>query len=190
MRYFLPSFVVLAFTTLILGFAYPLGIQLFADNFYPTQAKGSLMSRDGRVVGSYLIAYPSYQGDMYFQSRPSNAAISAGVLVGSASNLALTNSELWENATENAVDWKESEKDSAAIPANEMVFASASGLDPNISYESAVAQVPRISIASRIPPESLLAIINAYHASYPLVGADYVNINYLNRAIDQVKKPE
>ncbi|TAH37635.1 MAG: potassium-transporting ATPase subunit C [Alphaproteobacteria bacterium] len=186
MRHIWPSFCLLAVFTLLCGFAYPLAMIQFGQTFFPDQANGSVMERDGQVLGSYLLSFPSDKGENYFHSRPSNAVIDNGVLVGLASNYAQTNSELAESHKTASGIWKEQYPNTDLMP-TEMTFASASGLDPNISYDAAMIQAIRVSENRKIPIDDLYIIIDQYRKQVPLLKLDYVNVNRLNRALDQIQ---
>src|SRR5258706_11662016 len=155
-----PALVILLALTLITGLAYPMAITGLAQALFPRQANGSLIERDGKVVGSELIGQ-SFTSERYFQGRPSattgpdpadatktvptpyNAANSGG------SNLGPTNKALIERV-QGDVDKLKQENPSAAVPID-LVTTSAGGLDPHISPQAAYFQVPRVAKQRKSP---------------------------------------
>src|SRR5262252_8794648 len=160
LRLIRPAIVVLVALTLITGLIYPLAMTGIAQVLFPGRANGSLVLKDGKVVGSELIGQV-FNGDGYFHGRPSatntpdpkdptktvdapyNAANSGG------SNLGPTSKALAERVA-GAVDNLKKENPSARIPVD-LVTTSGSGLDPNISPEAALFQVPRVAKARNLP---------------------------------------
>jgi K+-transporting ATPase ATPase C chain len=180
----------------ITGLAYPLAMTGIAGVLFPNQAQGSLIERDGKVVGSALIGQ-EFTSERYFHGRPSattapdpqdstktvpapyNAANSGG------SNLGPTNKALIERVSADVEKLKE-ENPSAAVPID-LVTTSGSGLDPDISPEGALFQVPRIAKARNLPEDRVREIVNE-HIQRPLVGVigeSRVNVLVLNLALDQ-----
>src|SRR5712672_1051987 len=155
-----PAIILLIALTLITGLAYPLAMTAIAGVIFPKQAEGSLIERDGKVVGSALIGQ-EFKDDKYFHGRPSatsapdpadstktvsapyNAANSGG------SNLGPTSKALNDRIKED-VDKLKAENPSTAVPID-LVTASGSGLDPDISPEAALFQVPRVAKARNMP---------------------------------------
>lgn len=176
---------ILLFTVLfiITGFVYPTTVTLVAGLLFPEQAHGSLIVDDGnRVIGSRLIGQ-NFTAPQYFQSRPSasgyNAASSGG------SNLGPTNPVLLELVDNRTGALREAGV-TGPIP-SDLVMASASGLDPHISLESALVQVPVVAKARNLPEEEVKALVLAESADSPFTGA-YVNVLSLNRALDERDK--
>src|SRR5580658_11248200 len=154
-----PAIVVLIALTLITGVAYPLAMTGIAEVVFPHQAQGSLIERDGQVIGSELIGQ-TFTSDKYFHGRPSattapdpndstktvaapyNAANSGG------SNLAPSNKALIDRV-QGDIDKLKQENPTTPVPAD-LVTTSASGLDPDISPEAALFQVPRVAKARNL----------------------------------------
>jgi potassium-transporting ATPase KdpC subunit len=192
-----PAIVVLVALTLITGFVYPLAMTGIAQVIFPHQAQGSLIERDGHVVGSELIGQ-SFTSDKYFHGRPSattapdpndstktvaapyNAENSGG------SNLAPSNKALIDRV-QGDIDTLKKENPSASVPID-LVTTSASGLDPDISPEGALFQVPRVAKARNLPEDRVQALV-ADHTEgrwLGLLGEPRVNVLELNLALDKL----
>src|SRR2546422_8931716 len=164
-----PAILILLLLTAITGVAYPLAMTAIAGVIFPKQAQGSLIEKDGKVVGSALIGQ-EFKEDKYFHGRPSatvtpdpadatktvpapyNAANSGGSNLGPTSK-ALNDRVKEEVEKLKAENPKASENPGASVPVD-LVTTSASGLDPDISPEAAFFQVPRIAKARNMPDES------------------------------------
>src|ERR1700722_17026348 len=192
-----PAIVVLVALTLITGLAYPLAMTGIAEVIFPKQAQGSLIEQNGTVVGSALIGQV-FTEDKYFHGRPSattapdpkdptktvpapyNAANSGG------SNLGPSNKALVDRV-QGDIDSLKKENPSASVPID-LVTTSASGLDPDISPEAALFQVPRIAKARNLSEDRVRQLV-AEHTQgrlLGLLGEPRVNILQLNLALDQL----
>ncbi len=173
----------LLFTMLfiITGFVYPIIVTLAAGLLFPNQAHGSLIvDNENRIIGSTLIGQ-NFTAPQYFQSRPSASGYNATSSGGS--NLGPTNPVLLElvNNRTNAL-----QKAGVAGPIpSDLAMASASGLDPHISLESALIQVPAVAKARNLPEEKLRALVLAESVNSPFAGT-YVNVLSLNKALDEM----
>ncbi len=190
-----PAILVLLLLTLITGLAYPLAMTEVAGAIFPKQAQGSLIERDGKVVGSALIGQ-EFKGDKYFHGRPSattapdpadasktvptpyNAANSG------ASNLGPTSKALNDRIKQD-VDTLKAENPSASVPID-LVTTSASGLDPDISPEGALFQVPRVAKMRGLPEDRVRQLVaeNTSGRLIGLFGEPRVNALALNLALD------
>jgi potassium-transporting ATPase KdpC subunit len=164
---------------IITGLAYPLAVTLIAGLLFPDQAHGSLIVDNNRVIGSKLIGQ-NFTAPQYFQSRPSASGYDATSSGGS--NLGPTNPVLLELVASRTSALREAGV-TGPIP-SDLVMASASGLDPHISQESALVQVPAVAKARNLPEEELKALVIAESIGSPFTGA-YVNVLSLNRALDE-----
>ena len=190
-----PAIILLVALTLITGLAYPLAMTAVAGVIFPKQAQGSLVEKDGKVIGSALIGQ-EFKTDKYFHGRPSattapdpndstktvpapyNAANSGG------SNLGPTSKALADRVKED-VEKLKAENPSAAVPVD-LVTTSASGLDPDISPESALFQVPRVAKARGLAEDRLRQLVadNTQGRTLGLFGEPRVNVLKLNLALD------
>jgi potassium-transporting ATPase KdpC subunit len=191
-----PAIVLVVALTLITGLAYPLAITGLAQVLFPYKANGSLIEKDGKVIGSALIGQ-LFEEDKYFHGRasattkadpndasktvpePYNAANSGG------SNLGPTNKALIERVKEDVGKLK-AENPSAPVPID-LVTTTGSGLDPHISPEAALFQVPRVAKARSMAEESLRQLVNRHVEGrwLGLLGEPRVNVLALNLALDR-----
>jgi K+-transporting ATPase ATPase C chain len=173
-------------TTLVFGLIYPIGVTGLSRLLFPKQAAGSLIEKNGRVVGSTLIGQ-SFISDKYFHSRPSSAGNGYDASASSASNLAPTNQALIDRVKSDVAKLQK-ENPGAAIPAD-LVTASGSGLDPEISPASAEFQIPRVAKARALSVDSVRALV-ARHTqarTWGIFGEPRVNVLELNLDLDSLK---
>jgi potassium-transporting ATPase KdpC subunit len=165
---------------IITGIVYPLAVTLIAGLAFPYQAHGSLIvDSNNRAIGSTLIGQ-NFSGPQYFQSRPSASWYDPTASGGS--NLGPTNPVLLEQiASRKSVLQKTGIND--PIP-SDLLTASASGLDPHISLDSALIQVPAVAKARNLPEDELRALVLSKSIDSPFTGS-YVNVLLLNKALDE-----
>jgi K+-transporting ATPase ATPase C chain len=195
-----PAIVILVALTLITGLLYPLAMTGLAQVLFPDQARGSMIARDGSVVGSALIGQV-FADDKYFHGRPSatntpdpqdptknvdapyNAANSGG------SNLGPT-SKMLADRLQADVDKLKAENPSAPVPVD-LVTTSGSGLDPHISPAAALFQVPRVAKARNVPEDRLRQLVQDETEGrfLGLLGEPRVNVLALNLALDRAAAP-
>jgi K+-transporting ATPase ATPase C chain len=165
---------------IITGLVYPLAVTLISGLVFPSQAHGSLIvDNNNRIIGSTLIGQ-NFTGPQYFHSRPSASGYDATSSGGS--NLGPINPVLLEQIS-NMTDALRKTGITGPLP-SDLVTASASGLDPHISLDSALIQVPTVAKSRNLPEEELRALVLSESIDSPFAGP-YVNVLSLNRALDK-----
>ncbi len=182
-----PALRINIFLTILLGIGYPLAITGISQLVFPHQANGSLITRNGQVIGSELIGQ-NFTKPEYFQPRPSAAGNDGyDATASGGSNYGPTNQKLIDRVKASVEKFHKDNPDyHGPIPAD-LVTASASGLDPDISPASAMAQEPRVANARGISADQLNQLV-AQHTKSPdlgLLGEPRVNVLELNLALDQ-----
>jgi K+-transporting ATPase ATPase C chain len=181
-----PLFVLFAALTVITGLIYPLIVTAAGKVFFANQAAGSLILRDDKLIGSSLIAQP-FQDPKYFWGRLSaTAPMPNNALASSGSNYGPTNPALIDAAKARIDALKAADPDNTAPIPVDLVTASGSGLDPDISPAAALYQVNRVATARHLEPKQLRAKVLAAveGPQWGLFGEPRVNVLKLNLALD------
>jgi len=178
-----PALVMTLLFALLLGLAYPLALTGIGQLAFPHQANGSLIVDKGKVVGSELLAQ-GFASDRYFHARPSAAGTGYDALASGGSNLGPASRALHDRI---AGDIKSLQASGLGKPVPlDLVTASASGLDPDITPEAALYQLPRVARARGIDERQLRRIVMdaTAHPLLGFLGEDRVNVLMLNRQLD------
>jgi K+-transporting ATPase ATPase C chain len=184
---FSPAVRILVLLTLVLGLAYPLAVTGVAQVAFGSQADGSLVHRDGKVVGSTLIGQV-YDDPAYFHGRPSAAGDGYDPLATSASNLGLDNPELVKQVKERRAAIAKEDGTAPDAVAPDALLASASGLDPQISPEYAAQQVARVARQRGLSEAEVRRAVAAHTKGRTLgfLGEPRVDLLELNLALDRL----
>jgi K+-transporting ATPase ATPase C chain len=182
-----PAVSVLLAITVITGFLYPAAVTAAAQAVFPSQANGSMITVDGTTIGSSLIGQ-AFDDPKYFSGRPSAAGAGYDATLSGGSNLAPTSQALITNITQRVDDLRKA-NGNAPIPVD-LVTASASGLDPDISPAAAEYQVQRVAQARGMTDDQVRAVV-ARHTTQPFlgfIGAASVHVLELNLDLDGLLK--
>ena len=197
LRQIRPAIMMIVVMTVITGLIYPLGMTGLAQLIFPHQANGSLIEKDGKVIGSELIGQ-NFASDKYFHGRPSattepdpkdpTKTISVPYAADNSggSNLGPTNQALVDRVKGDAAKLAK-ENPSTPIPVD-LVTTSGSGLDPDITPAAALFQVPRVAKARHLDPDKLRALVDeqTHDRVLGILGEKRVNVLALNLALDQL----
>jgi K+-transporting ATPase ATPase C chain len=186
MRHLLPSVLFKIFMTVLLGIGYPLLMTGLAQIIFPKQASGEFVSQNGKFVGAKLIGQ-KFESPQYFWSRPSSGDYNP--LPSGGSNLGPTAQDLKKVFEERKAKVKAAHPDQSGEPPQELLFASASGLDPHISPQTALYQVERVSKARHMTYDQVKTLVTqaVEKRQFGFMGDDVVNVLMLNRALDSAQ---
>jgi K+-transporting ATPase ATPase C chain len=191
-KHFVTSILMAVVTTVLLGVIYPMLVTGIAQLIFPRQANGSLITANGKLLGSHLIGQP-FSSPGYFRSRPSAAGTGYDASNSGGSNLGPTNKMLVDRMTGDLQ--KAHAENPAALVPMDLVTTSGSGLDPHISPEAAEFQVPRIAQERKMAEADVRAAIVSHTEGRQLgfLGEPRVNVLELNLDLDMthpISKPQ
>ncbi|HXF38084.1 MAG TPA: potassium-transporting ATPase subunit KdpC [Blastocatellia bacterium] len=189
LRQIYPAIAMTAVLTVLLGIIYPLAVTGLAQVVFPDKAGGSLIEKDGKVIGSRLIGQ-AFTGPGYFHSRPSAAGLGYDATASGGTNLGPTSQKLFEDNVKTAADKLRGENPNVLIPID-LVTASASGLDPHITPAAAEFQVARVARGRGISEDEIRRLVREYSEGRQLgiLGEPRVNVLELNLALDALHRP-
>ena len=169
------------------GFLYSATVTGLGQLLFPAQANGSLIELDGKILGSSLVAQP-FTDPKYFQPRPSAANYNPMAMAGS--NMARTNPELTKIIEQRIADIEARDHIEGRQIPSDLVTASGSGIDPEISLKSAMIQVKRVAEARHLSDQQVIELIQQYtlKPTFGVLGQERINVLELNLALDQIKE--
>lgn len=184
MKDLITSVLMVLVFTISLGVLYPLAVWGIGQLVFPHQANGSLIEKDGKIIGSELIGQ-QFSGAGYFRSRPSAAGNGYDAGASSGSNLGPTSAKLIDRVKTDA-ETLQAENPNKPVPAD-LVTTSASGLDPHISPEAAEFQIPRVAKERNISETDLRKIVARFteNKTFGIFGEPRVNVLKLNLELDK-----
>ena len=169
------------------GFLYSATVTGLGQLLFPAQANGSLIELDGKILGSSLVAQP-FTDPKYFQRRPSAANYNSMAMAGS--NMARTNPELTKIIEQRIADIEARDHIEGRQIPSDLVTASGSGIDPEISLKSAMIQVKRVAEARHLSDQQVIELIQEYtlKPTFGVLGQERINVLELNLALDQIRE--
>jgi len=187
-KHIYPAVALTIVLTVLLGIIYPFVMTGLSELFFKEKARGSLIEREGKVIGSRLIGQP-FRGVAYFHSRPSAAGFGYDATASGGTNLGPTSKQLFEEQVRGRSKQLHTENPDVEIPID-LITSSGSGLDPHISPAAAEFQIPRVARERRMTEEEVRRLVHEHTEGrqFGVLGEPRVNVLELNLALDEVSK--
>jgi len=187
-KHIYPAVALTIVLTVLLGIIYPIVVTGLSELLFMEKARGSLIEREGKVIGSRLIGQP-FKGAGYFHSRPSAAGSGYDATASGGTNLGPTSKQLFEDQVRGRSKQLRTENPNAEIPID-LITSSASGLDPHISPSAAEFQVLRVARERRMSEDAVRRLVRKHIAGrqFGVLGEPRVNVLELNLALDEGSK--
>jgi K+-transporting ATPase ATPase C chain len=187
----MPALRIALAMTVVTGLIYPALVTGLAQVLFPEQANGSLLRKNGQVLGSPLIGQ-AFTRPEYFHPRPSAAGKGYDAAASSGSNLGPTSSALLDRVKKSAAEFRAANPEFSGDLPPDSVLASASGLDPHITPANSAAQTARVARARGVPPDRIRDVVRRYVEDRDLgvLGEPRVNVLLLNLALDDTFPPK
>jgi K+-transporting ATPase ATPase C chain len=187
-KHIYPAVALTIVLTVLVGIIYPFVITGLSELLFKEKAHGSLIEREGGVIGSRLIGQP-FRGPGYFHSRPSAAGSGYDATASGGTNLGPTSKKLFEEQVNARVKELQAENPNAEIPID-LITSSGSGLDPQISPAAAEFQIPRIARERRMSEDEVRGLIRKHTEGrqFAVLGEPRVNVLELNLSLDEASK--
>jgi K+-transporting ATPase ATPase C chain len=187
-KHLYPAVALTIVLTVLVGIVYPFVMTGLSELFFKEKARGSLIEREGKVVGSRLIGQP-FKGSSYFHSRPSAAGSGYDGTASGGTNLGPTSKQLFEEQVRARAKQLHDENPNGKIPVD-LVTSSGSGLDPHISPASAEFQIPRVARERQMSEDRVRQLVRAHTEGrqFGVLGESRVNVLELNLSLDEASK--
>jgi K+-transporting ATPase ATPase C chain len=190
LKHIYPAVVLTIVLTVLVGIIYPFVMTGLSELLFKEKARGSLVEREGKVIGSRLIGQP-FKGADYFHSRPSAAGSGYDAIASGGTNLGPTSKQLFEEQVKGRSKQLRTENPNAEIPVD-LITSSGSGLDPHISPAAAEFQVPRVARERRMGEDEVRRLVRKHTEGrqFGVLGEPRVNVLELNLALDEASKKD
>ncbi len=187
-KHIYPAVALTIVLTVLVGIIYPFVMTGLSDLLFKEKARGSLIEKEGKVVGSRLIGQP-FKGAGYFHSRPSAAGSGYDATASGGTNLGPTSKQLFEEQVRGRSKQLRTENPNAEIPID-LITSSGSGLDPHISPAAADFQIPRVARERRMSEDEVKQLVQEHTEGrqFGVLGEPRVNVLELNLALDEASR--
>ena len=188
LKHIYPAITLTIVLTVLMGIGYPFVITGLSALLFKEKAHGSLIKREGKVIGSRLIGQP-FHGAGYFRARPSAAGSGYDATASGGTNLGPTSKKLFEEQVRGRSKQLQAENQNAKIPVD-LITSSGSGLDPHISPAAAEFQIPRVARERRMSADEVRRFVHHHTKGrqFGILGEPRVNVLELNLALDEASK--